>query len=61
MKREQLSNFKLPGFTYYDGLLCFSKLKIRKKLKLVLKPNNVYNAKAVPIYYKKYELASNFR
>lgn len=56
MKREHLSNFNLAGFTYYDGPFCFKKLKIGKKLKLVLEPNNPYDSNAVAIYYKEHKL-----
>lgn len=52
MKKEHLSYFDIAGFTYYDGALVFSKLKIGKKLKLKLEEDNKYDARAIAIYYK---------
>ncbi len=54
--KEHLAHFDIAGFTYYDGVKCFSKLKIGKKLRLELDAENKYDARAVAIYYKDYKL-----
>ncbi|WP_299095937.1 HIRAN domain-containing protein [uncultured Winogradskyella sp.] len=52
MKKEYLANFCIAGFTYYEGVSVFRKLKIGKKLILKLEEENKYDPKAVAIYYK---------
>lgn len=54
--REHLSHFDIAGFTYYEGVLAFSELKIGVKLQLKLEENNKYDARAVSIYYNEYKL-----
>lgn len=54
--KEHLAHFNIAGFTYYDGSICFEKLKIGKKLNLKLEPENKFDARAVAIYYKKHKL-----
>ncbi|MDY3379912.1 HIRAN domain-containing protein [Riemerella anatipestifer] len=51
-QREHLANFHIAGFNYYDGALCFSKLKVGTKLELEYEVDNKYDARAVAIYYK---------
>lgn len=55
-KRTHYKSFPLSGFTYYDGPMVFSKLKIGKKLKLVVEPENKYDPQAVAVYYKKHKI-----
>lgn len=55
-KSAFLDSFHLAGFTYYDGLKAFGKLKVGKKLKLKPEPNNPYDENAIEIYYKKIKL-----
>ncbi|PIE50527.1 MAG: DNA-binding protein [Flavobacteriales bacterium] len=54
--KEHLAHFNIAGFTYYDGVECFNKLKIGEKLRLELDAENKYDARAVAIYYKNYKL-----
>jgi HIRAN domain len=56
MKKEHLAHFTIAGFTYYDGALAFSKLKIGTKLELKPEENNPFDARAVALYYKDYKL-----
>ena len=54
--KEHLAHFNIAGFTYYEGVSCFNKLKIGRKVKLRLENENKFDARAVAIYYKKYKL-----
>ncbi len=54
--KEHLAHFSIAGFTYYDGAICFKKLKIGKKLRLALDTENKFDPRAVAIYYKGYKL-----
>lgn len=56
MKRKHFDHFNIAGFTYYDGVLAFNKLKIGTQLKLKPEPKNRYDEDAVAIHYKKYKL-----
>ncbi len=55
-KREHLEHFSIAGFTYYDGVLVFDKLKIGRELRLVPEPSNQFDKNAVAIYLKKSKL-----
>ncbi len=52
MEIEHLAHFHIAGFTYYNGPLVFSKLKIGKKLEMKLEEDNKYDARAIAIFYK---------
>lgn len=54
--KEHLANFNIAGFTYYNGVDCFNKLKVGKTLQLVLEEDNKYDARAIAIYYKEFKL-----
>lgn len=54
--REHLTHFDIAGFTYYEGVLAFSKLKIGVSLQLKLEEDNKYDARAVAIYYNDFKL-----
>ena len=56
MKTEHLSHFAIAGFSYYDGALAMSKLKVGKKVELQLEENNKFDPKAVAIYLGKAKL-----
>jgi hypothetical protein len=56
MRTEHLAHFNIAGFTYYDGALAFSKLKIGAKLELRLEEDNRFDARAIAIYHKEYKL-----
>lgn len=56
MKMQHLAQFKIAGFSYYDGAIVFRKLKIGTKLKLQLEEDNKYDCRAVAIYYKKHKI-----
>ncbi|HDP54591.1 MAG TPA: DNA-binding protein [Bacteroidetes bacterium] len=55
-KREHFEHFTIAGFTYYDGALAFSKLRVGTRLKLVAEPKNQFDKNAVVLYLKKYKL-----
>lgn len=40
----------IAGFTYYEGVLAFSKLKIGTELQMVPESENKYDSKAVALY-----------
>lgn len=54
--REHLAHFDIAGFTYYEGVLAFSELKIGVQLQLKLEEENKFDARAVAIYYKEFKL-----
>ena len=54
--KEHLAHFNIAGFTFCNGVICFRKLKVGKKLQLVLDTENKYDARAIAIYYKKHKL-----
>lgn len=56
MKTDYLQSFNIAGFSYYDGALVFSKLKIGKKLRFKHEKNNKYDRHAVAIYLGKNKL-----
>ena len=56
MKMQHLAQFKIAGFSYYEGAFVFRKLKIGTKLKLQLEEENKYDYRAVAIYYKNTKL-----
>lgn len=51
MKRLHFANFDLAGFTYWDGVEVFDKLKIGLKLRFEREMDNKYDPKAVAIYF----------
>ncbi len=54
--KEHLSNFHLAGFSYYEGVFAFNKLKIGSELSLKLDKENKYDPQAVAVYFKEYKL-----
>lgn len=56
MRMQHLAQFKIAGFSYYDGAIVFRKLKIGTKLRLQLEEDNKYDCRAVAIYYKKHKI-----
>lgn len=56
MKRLHFTNFDLAGFTYWDGVEAFDKLKIGLKLRFERELDNKYDPKAVAIYFEEYKL-----
>lgn len=56
MERIHYKHFSVAGFSYYDGVLVFDKLKIGTELELKAEPDNKYDPLAVAIYYKGYKL-----
>lgn len=52
MKRLHFTNFDLAGFTYWDGVEVFDKLKIGLKLRFEREMDNKYDPKAVAIYFE---------
>ena len=54
--KKLYKSFEISGLRYYEALFIINKLKIGKKLKLKIEPNNIYDENAIEIYYKKYKL-----
>ena len=50
--KEHLSHFHVAGFTFYDGVDVFNKLKVGKKVKFKLEEDNKWDPRAVVIYFK---------
>jgi hypothetical protein len=51
MKRRHFIHSNIAGFTYYDGPVAFSELKIGTQLQLVPEPENRYDPKAVMVMF----------
>ena len=56
MKKIHFLHCHLAGFSFYDGVLAFEKLKIGTELQLKQDPTNHYDKYAVEIYYKEHKL-----
>ena len=56
MNDRHFADFHIAGFTYYDGVDVFEKLKIGKELLLKAEPENRYDPNAVEIYFQKNKL-----
>ncbi len=54
--KEHLDNFRIAGFTYYDGPEAFEQLKIGTLLSIELEEDNKYDSRAVKICFKNYHL-----
>lgn len=54
--RRHFSNFALAGFSYWDGVIVFKKLKIGTKLRFEREADNKFDAYAVAIYYKEHKI-----
>ena len=54
--RKQLLNFKIAGFSYYEGAVVFQELKNSTLLQLVPELDNRYDKNAVALYYNDYKL-----
>ena len=54
--REHLTNFSIAGFSYYEGAIAFSELKIGTELTLTLEPENKYDNNAVALYFQDLKL-----
>lgn len=54
--KEHLDNFRIAGFTYYDGAEAFEHLKIGTLLSIELEEDNTYDSRAVKISYENYHL-----
>jgi len=50
MKERYYSHFHLAGFTYYDGVDVFDRLKIGVTLEAKAEPDNRYDPNAVALY-----------
>jgi len=49
-------NFDIAGFSYWEGCLVFSELKIGTELTLVREEDNKFDPYAVAVYYKESKL-----
>lgn len=56
MGKIHYKNFPVAGFSYYEGVLVFNKLKIGVELELRAEPDKRYDPLAVAIYYQEYKL-----
>jgi hypothetical protein len=52
MKRKHLTHFHIAGFTYYEGPIVFSQLRIGTPLRLVAEAENKHDPNAVAIYFE---------
>lgn len=52
MNDRHFSTFHIAGFTYYDGIDVYRKLKIGEALILKAEPDNKFDPNAIAIYYK---------
>ena len=55
-KSKHFGNFHIAGFTFHEGCMAFSELKIGSKLRLVREEDNKFDPFAVAIYYEEYKL-----
>ena len=53
---KHIGSFYIAGFTFWDGCMAFSQLKVGKALKLVREEDNKFDPYAVAIYYEGYKL-----
>ena len=56
MKREHFANFHIAGFSYYEGVLAFEKLKVGAQVSIKPEPTNTYDKYAVEIYHEENKL-----
>jgi hypothetical protein len=52
MNDRHFASYHIAGFTYYDGVDVFEKLKIGTQLSLRAEPENPFDPNAVAIYYQ---------
>lgn len=50
--KEHLAHFHIAGFTFYEGVSVFEKMKVGKKVKFQLEEDNKWDPRAVAIYFK---------
>ena len=50
--KEHLAHFHIAGFTFYEGVTVFEKMKVGKKVKFQLEEDNKWDPRAVAIYFK---------
>jgi hypothetical protein len=55
-KRDYLMRFSIAGFSYYEGAIAFQKLNIGTKLTLKPEQTNIYDKRAVEIYFENFKL-----
>ncbi|MDR1981383.1 MAG: HIRAN domain-containing protein [Tannerellaceae bacterium] len=51
MTRKHVTHFEIAGFTYYEGPIVFTQLKVGASLQLVAEPENKFDPNAVAIYF----------
>ena len=56
ISREHFAHFHVAGFSYYEGVLAFEKLKIGEKVNLKAEPQNTYDKNAVEIFHGDHKL-----
>ena len=56
MKREHFAHFHIAGFSYYEGVLAFEKLKVGVQVSLKPDPTNSYDKNAVEIHHGAHKL-----
>lgn len=54
--KSHLANFRIAGFTYWDGPEAWDSLRIGTKLRLVRESENPFDPYAVAIYYEDFKL-----
>lgn len=55
-RKTHLANFRIAGFTYWDGPEAWDHLHIGTKLQLVREADNAFDPYAVAIYFEDFKL-----
>ena len=53
---RHFGNFNIAGFTYWEGCMAITDLKVGSQLRLVREEDNKFDPHAVAIYYEDYKL-----
>lgn len=53
---KHVGDFNIAGFTFWEGCIAMSELKVGKRLRLVREADNRFDPYAVAIYYEGYKL-----
>ena len=56
VKKVHLTNFRIAGFSYWDGPEAFEQLKVGTRLDLVREPDNQFDPYAVAVYLGDFKL-----
>lgn len=48
--KEYYKTISITGLQYYDALQCINKLKVGKKLRVEIEPDNIHDENAIEVY-----------